>query len=278
VGPWSPLESFVSVQLANDPSFTLKWKRAYHHFSQAQAVIAKFLNSHEEKPYEVTQDQGSEPGKLLVWLTLRKEPPDVSLAVGDSIHNARSALDHIVYAISSRQEPNPTFTAFPIQTVEAHWDRGAKRGKLAKSSGEYQTRLLPAPAREIIKELQPWPGRNPPHLDRERLELLHKLDIADKHKKLNLLVTYLQLAAYGARLGEAEAAPPLEYFSPTVTLQLNTPILLFRFADPKVLVQPIPRLDITLTEGGRREVPVVRQLNEILDCVRRVLGQLEVFI
>jgi hypothetical protein len=257
------------------PSFDLKLDWANEHFRRVKACIEQFL-APKNKAYEITPDEHGEPSREY-WLTLRKEPPDeIALVAGDVLHNARSALDHIIYASSTRKDPAPRKTGFPIHTHKVDWDRKDKRGRLVQSSGKYQVRLLPDHAQKIIRDLQPWQGIDPLHWDRGLVRVLHDLDIADKHKKLNFAVAYVNVTAVGFPKG---ASLPRRERVASGPLQLNTPFRIVRFtAPPKVNVHLIPTLDVTFSEGGTPEEPLVGKLSELLGCVERILGQLRPFV
>jgi len=58
---------------------------------------------------------------------VRKEPPrDLAPVIGDSVHNLRSALDHLVYELSSTTVREKINTQFPIFTDERDY---RKRGE-----------------------------------------------------------------------------------------------------------------------------------------------------
>jgi hypothetical protein len=241
-----------------------------------KTLVAEFLDSHN-KPYEITADRESEPGKLRFWLTLREEPSDeISLAAGDAIHNARSALDHIVYELASRREPTPRHTGFPIHSRPKDWNRRDKRGRLALSSGKYLVRLLPKEARTIVKDLQPWQGYDMRYWPRERLRALHALDIADKHKNLNLAVAYLGLSPYGTYGNDPIPTAEVVHEGP---LQLETPVLMLQLSHvPESKVHPIPMLEVTLSEGGARQEPIIGKLTDLIIGASTVVKRLQEFL
>jgi hypothetical protein len=173
------------------PGSLLKFQRARKHLLDAQSAATKFL---DRRPYDIARDEESEPGKLLFWITILEEPPaEISLAAGDAIHNMRSALDHIVYELSTKRKADPANTSFPLFAKEENWDKRDKDGALQVGCGLYRVRLLPDEAQTLIYNLQPCPRPKPfrPDLfgpNRQRLRELHALDITDKHKSLNLAV------------------------------------------------------------------------------------------
>lgn len=262
----------------SDPGSLLKSQRAYKHLFDAKTAINEYLG--DPKPYDIARDEESEPGKLLFWITLHEEPPPlISLAAGDAIHNLRSALDHIVYEISSKRETDPVHTGFPLFSEEADWDKRRKNGARQINSGLYRLRLLPEEAVTLIYNLQPWPRPEPWEPDmfgpnRERLRELHTLDIADKHKNLNLAVLHVDMVGIGT---ERDSDTRFEYIH-RGPLEANTRTLLVRLAYPtKVKVEPLPILDVVFSEGLTPNEPVGRKLDELFRNASMVLNALSHF-
>jgi hypothetical protein len=258
------------------PGFILKLDRGYHHLMNARAQIDEFVSGN---PYQIVRDDESEPGKSRIWITLLEEPPDlISLAAGDAAHNFRSALDHLVYEISSQKKREPRGTSFPILTSENDWDKRTEKGKLQVSSGSYQTRYLPDAARALIQSLQPCPRPEPypPDMfgpDRQRLLQLRNFDNADKHKQLNVAVFYVQHVMVGH--SSPTGLPDWDDFHRGGPLQLNTPTLLIQFAKTlEVDVDPIVMLDVTFSDGYSPREPVGTCLDELFVCVRAIIGAL----
>ena len=259
------------------PGSLLKRDLAYKHFLDAQTAISEFLDS---RPYEIASDEESEPGNLLFWITLRQEPPrEIALWAGEAIHNLRSALDHIVYEISSKREPRPTRTGFPILIEETGWDRKDKRGKIRVDSGLHQVRLLPDKAVAIIRDLQPWPRPEPfwPDLfgpNRKRLEELHSLNVAAKHKNLNLAVSCVDIVGSGTKPSQGLK---IEHVYRGL-LQPDTRTLLFGFVDPSNAYEEfLPQLDVVFSEGPAPEEPVLHKLGELFRNTDMVINVLSPF-
>jgi hypothetical protein len=245
----------------------------------AETAVRDFFN---RKPYEVAKDEESEPDRTLFWVTLRAEPPtDISLAAGDALHNMRSALDHMVYEISSKRETDPRDTSFPLLAEEENWDKRRKDGTLLVHSGLYRVRLLPDEAQTLIYNLQHWPRPNPfdPDLfgpNRDRLAELHALDIADKHKNLNVALAYIHVVGIGHNDPSDNLRFEYIYNGP---LDLNARTLVIRLFNPaKVNVEFPPELDIVLREGLTPDEPVGRKLEVIYNNVAGVLNRLSQFL
>ena len=245
------------------PGHRLKFNRAAAHFNEASELLSAYVNA---KQYVIRRDDDPVSG-LTFWFTLDSEPPDnVALAIGDCIHNLRSALDHIVYELSCRtaKKDHVGDTAFPVYVDAKDWDEKDSKGKLRNTSGLHKLRGIPQAAVDRIKELQPFNGLEPMYWQRQRLLHVHRLDIADKHRSLNLAVAKVpEMGVYYGYDG-----PPLDVsyvHQGRVTAGLEVPIL--RFApsvDPTTPVEPGIRLEVVFADPsplkrglpGKGDVPV----------------------
>ena len=256
----------------------LKLERADRHLADAEAAASQFLAG---KPYRLTRDEGSEPGKFRLWITLLEGPPElISLAAGDAVHNMRSALDHVVYEMSGKRKENPSDTSFPIQAKEEAWDKRTAGGARSVSSGLHKVRFLPDPAQALIHDLQPYDRPEPfgPDMfgpDRRRLKQLHDFDNADKHKNLNLAVAWVRHIAFGHD-APGVPFPDLEYRH-RGPLELDTPTLLAQLsAPPPMGTESLVSLDVIFDDGKPPyECESVGDcLRELFECVRMILGEL----
>lgn len=104
---------------------------------------------------------------------------DVSVCVGDCIHNLRSALDHLVYAIAvheSGQNPPPdeNVLAFPLANKPSEFKRAKNR-----------IRTLRIGVQKAIEQVQPY--NRTTNGKPSALGVLAKLDDIDKHRLLQLV-------------------------------------------------------------------------------------------
>lgn len=126
-------------------------------------------------------------------MVVRREPPidEWSLILGDALHNLRSTFDTLMWAMATLDgaEPKtPTRVTFPLTKDEADWE---ERIKTLES--------VPRPYLERLKQLQPWVDGV--ERDESMLWLLHRFDIADKHKGLiSGALHFRQLSAGGLEL------------------------------------------------------------------------------
>jgi hypothetical protein len=98
-------------------SAKLKVKRADKHIREVEGLIDQFLRENLHK-YTTGLNQDSETGEYAVKLTMPIpslsgiESPNI--AVGDAIHNLRTALDHVAFEILKPFGIDPQSIYFPI--------------------------------------------------------------------------------------------------------------------------------------------------------------------
>lgn len=148
------------------PGFDLKFARAFALVDDLEQQISDYLESQPIETKETTE-RGS--GDLVVIAQVRARPPaEWSILVGDALHNARSALDHLAWQLVELHGGSPDKSRFPFK--DGHVGFGEELRKALPS--------VPIEIREQVRALQPWRGGD------DRLWLLHHLDIVDKHRLL----------------------------------------------------------------------------------------------
>ena len=94
----------------------------------------------------------------------------LALVIGDAVHNLRSALDLLAFALVGDKCPTPgqrRQVQFPFSASANGLEATIKSRQISRA-GEKVVRE--------IKKLKPYPGGN------ETLQAIHDLDLADKHK------------------------------------------------------------------------------------------------
>lgn len=159
------------------PSFDschLKLERAKHHLESLNDEIDAFLKAHHCSLVENFDPDTGE--KIWVVSDITQPPVTLSTIVGDTLHNLRSALDHLVWALVETNGEMPTTdTAFPIYD-EVHSYKSISPIRLKGISKE---------ARAYIKSEQPCyrgGGSRSQHLS-----FLEELNNVDKHRHLHLV-------------------------------------------------------------------------------------------
>ncbi len=108
----------------------------------------------------------------------RFAPDELRLVIGDCFQNIRAALDHEVFALTTRRRggawADNADTAFPV----------AKTAESFRSRGRQQIRGLSGAAQKLVEELQPY--QEPRHPVSAPLELAHDVARIDRHRLLSL--------------------------------------------------------------------------------------------
>jgi hypothetical protein len=148
----------------------LKAGRAFEHLTALRAELQRYYDS---KPVIVTKGMNAEQTRRTIRLQVKSPEEVLYLIVGDFVHNLRSALDHVIYALVThtlKAAPTSRAIQWPVlETVNA--------GVLAR-----QTADLPAAATALIETLQPYHEAS--GFKDNRLWKLHMLDIIDKHRRI----------------------------------------------------------------------------------------------
>lgn len=168
------------------PGFRAKLVWARELFEILRQVYDAYILS---RPYELAYAAYPAEGEGRFRIRrVREQPPyQIHMLAGDIAHNARTALDHLLFALAKLHSPTAGDTAWsgviwPIHTKRTAQASVALRGRLS---------LLPLDVQERVEQLQPYNVRRTasnPVIDRVRLSLgrLHALDRMDRHRELNL--------------------------------------------------------------------------------------------
>ena len=148
---------------------------AYGHATALKKEIADWV---ESSPYEWSHELFPKES-MTVYFAELVEPPFARFAslAGDSLHNARAALDHLIYEIAEKNlgKPLPEEVAqgseFPIS--------GPKT--LSGHATKHKIGALPQEAQDVILSLQP--SQLGKEYGKHKLWLLHDLERIDKHRQ-----------------------------------------------------------------------------------------------
>jgi hypothetical protein len=120
-----------------------------------------------------------------LYAVVREQPPrELAPMIGDAVHNIRSALDHLVYELSSAKARKSGKTQFPIFTDDCRY----------KVLGEPMIRGIRGDERLLIERVQPWyaaSASSPAVAD--PLAVLNRLSNLDKHRLLVPAITGVAL-------------------------------------------------------------------------------------
>ena len=165
-------------------SYVYKLIRTQEHLTFLHEELVTHLKADS---YEIIDDSefeevvnGMRRTKLTRRVVFHKQVPLLRLGVivGDVISNVRSALDHIIYAISYSRNPDEfrhdRITAFPICDNADAFHSPRRRNEI---------RGLPPDAQAIVEGLQPYHRRK---LGDDPLWNLREMSNIDKHRSIHL--------------------------------------------------------------------------------------------
>jgi hypothetical protein len=128
-------------------------------------------------------------GRYSSFVTAEQPPPDpISLLVGDCLHNLRSCLDVLAYALANAYtKPLPKEVAdaseFPIVGDESKKGVAGSGPEMFRSSGLQKVAGWHPEAQAVVKGLQPYHrGKD---FQSDPLWLIHDLDRVSKHRLLH---------------------------------------------------------------------------------------------
>lgn len=159
-----------------------KIKRADEHIERLKTLVDAFKAS---EPYAPFLDRDPNTGHCDLYLVRKQRPSeDISLAIGDVVHNLRSALDHFAYQWVLRRgsgAPDPR-TQFPIFAFRRARLRGTRT---IRGYEERVTEQLPGISRctaagAVFEGVQPY------HRAYRPLWHVNHLDVLDKHRLLQV--------------------------------------------------------------------------------------------
>jgi hypothetical protein len=241
----------------------LKLGRAEFHLSSLRQEMESVYSRGQIHFEHATRDDGRIHQYVVQGLP--KIPPEWGNIIGDCLHNARSALDHlaheIVKSLGGTPKYGPRGTSFPIMT------RGSSPATLAG--------LVPLPP-EIIAALEAVQPRNQGSgFYGTFMGALSELDNRDKHRRL-LVVQYAANELEIAWGGQLDTPAPQvkvveEGFSngdEIVTLTYPTPVLNFD-PSPRLPIRPLVEPDLPLWVN-RERMSVDKFLGQVIEITKRV--------
>jgi hypothetical protein len=152
-----------------------KIRRAKEHIVGFYYAKKAFL---ESSPFTFSHSEDVNTGRYNVFITnIKPVPLELSLIIGDAIHNLRSALDLLACQLVKLNvgDNDCNHIYFPISESASKFIITLSNDKI---------KVLGKPALEILKQLQPY--QDGKHHD---LWVLHRLDIQDKHRLLIVVPT-----------------------------------------------------------------------------------------
>lgn len=234
-----------------------KLGRAEAQLDQLDVQIARFMR---RDTHEITQTFDPKTGRCTLRFIIKHPPPlSWSMAIGEIVHNLRSALDHLACQLFRLHAPESDWegTRFPILTDNT--DAG-----LDKAIDNYLPGL-PEPIRAQLRASQPY--KRGDDARRDPLSVLNRLSNQDKHR---LLVPVFAAVIPGStsivgyrEMRDVDPIPQSDFTLPSGPLRTDAPFGELQFTitgdHPYVEVETHFPIDISFSDGG----PVVDDLRRI---------------
>ena len=185
-------------------------RRALHHLECLESVVDAWL---EENPCRTWSEPEADSTKKLLWVEVLKPPPtaELSLIIGDFLHNLRSALDNLAFELALAYKGEPMSksiegdSAFPVlRTCSDHNLKELNR----------MLRGIDPDAKTVIQGLQPY-NRGERRAINDPLWQLNELSREDKHR-LPHVTPFASISHLSFRVSGGPGADEIEPITFTV--------------------------------------------------------------
>lgn len=247
-----------------------KIQRAEEHIRSLNREITSFL-AQKPPPYEVVGEHQDDGLKYsYVVRKVPKVPSRFAIITGDAIHNLRSGLDHLVYALVIKNGGTPTSqTQFPICTTVEKFEAAVSRGRIQGVS---------TAAENLIRQVQPYHSPTP---DDTYLAALDELSVLDKHRAPVMVAAAVHLGHkivfndqpgfIGKKIDTTITSLPDHRSQPWTITKEGEVLFSFAFEKPA----PHVKVDVEFTVhiafekvGRAKREPVVNILSKLLDAAK----------
>jgi len=248
-------------------SCRLKIERAKEHFTILGSELLAWANTKSMRIVKETNDTGS-IHRVFVEVIEQAPLDRWSLVAGDCVHNLRSALDNLVYAVAIYQTgksppQDEKVLQFPIVSKQANF-----------SGQVYRIKSLSPAVQTEIEKLQPY---NRPHFQLPPLlELLSELNNQDKHKTVNVVAA----APYSASVDNLILPRGSEVTSITAVRTIITDkaeIMSFTLGPPDLNLQYTCRVELPICMVHSLG-PSKSPLSELAAVLTFLIGEVETVV
>lgn len=195
-----PLNFETSIKCAPPQlvSTLARLSRAYENIQNFELEIQKWGKS-DPPPFRIEKGIDEDQSRYVFKAFFAPMPIRFSTLVGEIIHNLRSSLDHLVWALALKHNSNPAFKIqFPICLKPTNYEKAINTGILkgiSKSSCA------------LIEASQPYRARASDPINHP-LSIINSLSNHDKHKA-PVLVSNLVKMGDAIRISSGENDPKL---------------------------------------------------------------------
>ena len=160
----------MSDTAKGDPLFEIRAKlgRANEHLKALNKALDDFYQSDF---YARGMKQDRKGGVVLYVKSVKPVPPIVSILAGETVHQLRSVLDHLMWLLAKPTRKQESDVAFPLVSTRLRF-----RGTRQKMPG------VPRGVRTVVESLQPYHSRKWP--DTALLGVIQAISNRDKHRTL----------------------------------------------------------------------------------------------
>ena len=256
--------------LLND--FRRKRARAEIHFRSVSEAIARFT---ERDGYLFPGTYDFDTGQHRFQFPNVSPDADMALITGDCVYNLRACLDYLISAlVRSRSNEDNHRTGFPIYSIRTlpkkaswenwseHWNKSAKIDEMLRGA--------PPETKSFLKQLQPLHGVPSTNPDAHPLTFLQELSNRDKHRRLSLVATRVNLT-FSDSQGNPQFDGPTPHGVMRVTDANNRGNQIVTLAAPLELKSQLyvrPTYDVVFDEPGPPfKRSVLGTLTEIRDFI-----------
>jgi hypothetical protein len=246
-------------------SASLKLVRAGKHLDALKYEIARFKDSH---PYRIVTDIDDQTRENIAYAVMQRNPDnEVSLILGDLVHNLRGALDHAVFGLSEFLQGR-ALTDNERKSVE--YPIFADPAKLWKGPCPPGIRFLSPRLQKWVDADQPYKGLNEIARLNHPLAVLHAMSNADKHRELLLVGTLPPQMLVGVSREAGEAVRFTAAVVENGSVVARVPFGL----DPEEHLYPYIIVQVTLQEGGpiRSPIATASPLEGLADSMYRAVA------
>lgn len=244
-----------------------KIRRAREHMSALECLADRFMKSN---PYQLGRRLEAQGRVHEYFFSKYTTPPDTfGLVVGDAIHNLRSALDHVAFALAQHgaEAVGATMTReqamriqFPICDDPDDFKIQIRRKRLRYVKSSYKT---------LIERYQPY-NLNRQHPERTVPKVLADLNNRDKHRLIAVLSSVIHWPKPSLPPG---IDFPKRHFPPVLVWDAGAVVARFTFAEPQpdVDMNLVPDFSLAIDEAW----PPTTKAHEVLEIYA---GWIECFI
>lgn len=242
-------------------SVALKLGKAREHMQAAKERADAFIGA---DPYAIGRDLEEDGRKHVHKFTRYEEPPpEIGLTVGDAIHNLRSSLDHLAFALANKgaasvgmamTSKQETSIQFPIVRALDEFKDQVARNRLRYVDGE---------AIRAICLVQPFKRGSQFNID--YLWKIAELDNADKHRKLTTVGCVVHSEA--PSLMSSVPEPSRTYHGGPWGLEAKVVTYVFPTPQPEVDMEANSTFSVALEEAWPPTWSLDKVLGEYIDYI-----------